>query len=100
MVVHDGSYTFAAHSSFAAQVALRYLLDKPGVTSVVIGARTDEQLTDNLGALELQLSDAERDRLDAVSAPPLLYPYWHQARSILDRACAADLSLLAQRRDR
>jgi hypothetical protein len=60
-----------------------------------VGARTDEQLSDNLRAAELRLSDEERARLDKVSAPPLLYPYWHQAASANDRLGAADLSLLA-----
>ena len=58
----------------AAQVALAYTLAKPAVTSLVIGARTDEQLADNLAAASLTLSDDERAQLDAVSAPPLLYP--------------------------
>jgi aryl-alcohol dehydrogenase-like predicted oxidoreductase len=78
----------------AAQVALAYLLGKPAVTSLVIGARTDEQLADNLGAAELRLSDEERATLDAVSAPPLIYPYWHQAKTASDRLSPADLSLL------
>ena len=77
-----------------AQVALAWLLGRPAVTSVIVGARTDAQLADNLAAAELQLSDDERARLDAVSAPPLLYPYWHQARTASDRLSAADLSLL------
>ena len=64
----------------AAQVALSWLLGRPGVASVIIGARTDEQLADNLKAAELVLSEEERRRLDEVSAPPLIYPYWHQAR--------------------
>jgi aryl-alcohol dehydrogenase-like predicted oxidoreductase len=84
------------HGASPAQVALRYLLDRPFVTSIVLGARTDAQLTDNLGALDLQLTDADRERLDAVSVPPLRYPYWHQAKSVLDRAGAADLSLLGR----
>ncbi len=69
----------------AAQVALAYTLAKPAVTSVVVGARTDEQLADNLAAASLTLSPDERAQLDAVSAPPLLYPYWHQANTGLDR---------------
>ena len=84
-----------AHDASPAQVALRYLLERPGVTSLVIGARTDEQLADNLGAVDLRLTDDERTRLDAVSAPRLIYPYWHQAKSIFDRLGAADSSLLA-----
>jgi aryl-alcohol dehydrogenase-like predicted oxidoreductase len=83
-----------AHGVSAAQVALAWLLGRPGVTSVVIGARTDEHLADNLAAAELELSAEERARLDEVSAPPLLYPYWHQAKTASERLSAADLSLL------
>jgi aryl-alcohol dehydrogenase-like predicted oxidoreductase len=79
----------------AAQVALAYLLAKPAVTSLVIGARTEEQLADNLAAADLTLSDDERSQLDAASAPPLLYPYWHQAKTARDRLSPADLTLLA-----
>ena len=78
----------------AAQVALAWLLERPGVTSVIVGARTDSQLADNLAAVELELTAEERARLDAVSAPPLLYPYWHQARTANDRLSEADLALL------
>jgi diketogulonate reductase-like aldo/keto reductase len=64
------------------------------VTSLVIGARTSEQLADNLGAADLKLSDEEMERLDKVSEPPLLYPYWHQAKTARDRLSPADLTLL------
>jgi aryl-alcohol dehydrogenase-like predicted oxidoreductase len=77
-----------------AQVALAWLLGRPAVTSVIIGARTGEQLADNLGAADLTLSDEEQARLEQVSRPPLLYPYWHQARTAADRLGPADLSLL------
>ncbi|MFI5934535.1 aldo/keto reductase [Actinoplanes sp. NPDC051494] len=89
----------AAHDVSAAQVALAYLLDRPAVTSLVIGARTAEQLADNLAAAELRLSADDRARLDKVSAPPLLYPYWHQARTASDRLSPADLTLLAPHLD-
>jgi len=85
-----------AHGVSAAQVALAWLLGRPGVTSLVIGARTEDQLRDNLAAASLTLSEEERARLDAVSAPPLLYPYWHQANTAGDRLSAADLTLLKQ----
>lgn len=78
----------------AARVALAYLLGRPAVTSLVLGARTSEQLADNLAAAELTLSAEERARLDAASAPPLLYPYWHQAKTAADRLSPADLTLL------
>jgi aryl-alcohol dehydrogenase-like predicted oxidoreductase len=82
------------HGASPAQVALAWTLGRPGIASVVIGARTDEQLADNLGAADLTLSGEERTRLDELSAPPLLYPYWHQAKTAGDRLCEADLTLL------
>ena len=82
------------HGVSPAQVALAWTLGRPGVATLVIGARTDEQLADNLGAADLVLGDEERTRLDELSAPPLLYPYWHQAKTANDRLGEADLTLL------
>ena len=62
----------------AAEVALAWLLGRPGVTSLIVGARTEDQLRTNLRAADLALSAEERAHLDAVSLPTLLYPYWHQ----------------------
>lgn len=78
-----------------AQVALAWLLDRPGITSVIVGARTDEQLADNLAAASLSLSPDEAARLEAVSRPPLIYPFWDQRDSASDRLGEADLSLIA-----
>ena len=78
----------------AAQVALAYTLGRPAVTSLVIGARTDEQLADNLAAASLTLAAEERAQLDRLSAPPLIYPFWHQAKTARDRLSPADLTLL------
>jgi len=64
-----------AHRATVAQVALAWLLAKPAVDSVIIGARSLDQLVDNLGAADVQLTEEEVKRLDAVSAPPSLYPY-------------------------
>jgi aryl-alcohol dehydrogenase-like predicted oxidoreductase len=68
----------AGHSASVAQVALNYLLAKRSVTSVIVGARTVEQLADNLACTGWTLSDDEVEALDEVSARPLPYPYWHQ----------------------
>lgn len=77
-----------------SEAALAYLLGKPGVTSVVIGARSTQQLHNNLKAAELTLDAEEMALLDDVSRPPLLYPYWHQAATAADRLSQADLTLL------
>jgi aryl-alcohol dehydrogenase-like predicted oxidoreductase len=78
----------------AAQVALAWLLGRPGIASLVVGARTEEQLTDNIAAAGVTLTQAERAKLDRASQPPLLYPYWHQANTASDRLSPADLALL------
>src|SRR5690606_25479677 len=77
-----------------AQVALAWLLGRPGVTSAIIGGRTDAHFQDNLAAADLKLSDEERARLDKVSQKPLDYPYWHQAAAASDRLGPADLAFL------
>ncbi len=64
----------------ASQVALAWCACQPGVTSPIFGARTLEQLEDNLGAADLVLDDAARKKLDGVSALPLVYPYDFHAR--------------------
>jgi len=61
-----------------AQVALNWVLNKPGVDTIVIGARNEDQLEDNLGAVGWSLTDDEMARLDEVSALPEPYPQWHQ----------------------
>ena len=83
-----------ARNISAAQIALSWLLGRKGVTSVIVGARTDAQLADNLKAADVILSAEERASLDKVSQLPLIYPYWHQARTASDRLSAADLSLI------
>jgi aryl-alcohol dehydrogenase-like predicted oxidoreductase len=83
-----------AHGVSAAQVALAWLLGRPGVCSLVIGARTEEQLADNLAAADLVLTGEERARLDELSAPPLIYPHWHQAKTAADRLGPADRAWL------
>ncbi|HLI58023.1 MAG TPA: aldo/keto reductase [Solirubrobacteraceae bacterium] len=83
----------------AAQVALAWLLTRPSVASVVIGARTDEQLADNLKAAALELSADEISRLERVSRPRLIYPYWHQAATAAARLSPADLALIGPHLD-
>ena len=61
------------------QVALNWLLQRPTVATLVIGARNESQLRDNLGAVGWSLSPEQVSALDAASARPLPYPYWHQA---------------------
>jgi aryl-alcohol dehydrogenase-like predicted oxidoreductase len=88
-----------AHGVSAAQVALAWTMARPAVSTVIIGARTSEQLADNLAAADLVLTDEETARLEEVSRPVLLYPYWHQVASAGKRLGPADLTLLERHRD-
>jgi aryl-alcohol dehydrogenase-like predicted oxidoreductase len=60
------------------QVALNWLLQRPTVSTLIVGARNEEQLRQNLGAVGWNLTPAQVAKLDAASAVPLAYPYWHQ----------------------
>jgi len=78
-----------AHNVSDAQVALAWLAEQPAVTSVILGARSVEQLEDNLAAAGLELSADELARLDEVSAPRVgVYPYGPMAREQRSRKIA------------
>ena len=85
-----------SHGVSAAQVSLAYLSQKPGITSLIVGSRTPEQLRDNLAAADLQLTADEITALDDVSGEPLRYPFWHQANTSSDRLSPADLSQIGR----
>jgi len=74
-----------AHDVSVARVALAYILAKPFVTTVIIGAKTVEQLDDNLAAPALKLTAEEMKKLDEVSALPSEYPGWMLARQSAER---------------
>lgn len=61
------------------QIALNWLLGRPSIATVIIGARDERQLRDNLGAVGWSLTAEQVAKLDQASAVPRIYPYWHQA---------------------
>ena len=63
-----------------AQIAIAWVLSRPSVATVIIGARDEAQLKENLGAIGWKLTPAQVSRLEAASAKPRTYPYWHQAQ--------------------
>jgi aryl-alcohol dehydrogenase-like predicted oxidoreductase len=72
----------AARHASVAQVALAWLLAKPFVSTILLGASTMSQLEDNLGAAELCLSADEVARLSAATAPAPLYPQWFHEKTL------------------
>ena len=75
----------AAKGVSVARIALAWLLTRPFVTTVIIGAKTREQLVDNLAAADMQLAPEEVAQLDAASALPSEYPGWMLDRQNRDR---------------
>jgi aryl-alcohol dehydrogenase-like predicted oxidoreductase len=67
------------------QIALNWLLQRPTVSTVVVGARNEEQLKQNLGAVGWNLTKEQIAKLDAASDRPLAYPYWHQRIAFTER---------------
>jgi aryl-alcohol dehydrogenase-like predicted oxidoreductase len=73
------------YQASAARVALAWTKDKPGVTSVIIGAKNNEQLLDNIACTQLHLSEDELKELEAISALTVEYPYWMVNRQMTGR---------------
>jgi aryl-alcohol dehydrogenase-like predicted oxidoreductase len=71
----------AAHQATSAQVALAWLLAKPHVTSILLGANKMSQLEDNLGASQVKLTTEQVAELDELTAPTPIYPNWFTART-------------------
>ena len=84
------------HGVSPAEIALAWLLRRPAVASVIIGANTEAQLRSNLHAVEVKLTDNDMSRLNDASKLPLLYPYWHQALTSSERLGPVELALLSQ----
>jgi aryl-alcohol dehydrogenase-like predicted oxidoreductase len=63
-----------------AEIAINWVLSRPSVATVIIGARDEAQLKQNLGAVGWKLTVSQTAQLDAASAKPRIYPYWHQAQ--------------------
>ncbi len=67
------------------QIALNWLLQRPTVASVIVGARDEKQLRDNLGAVGWKLTPEQIGRFDEASKTTLAYPYWHQRSTFTSR---------------
>jgi len=81
------------HHATVAQVALAWLLAKPFVSTILLGASKLSQLEDNLGALGVELSSAEVAELDKLTEPAPLYPNWFHTRTA-DQVSAQALGLV------
>ena len=74
-----------AHNVSVAQIALAWVRHQPVVTSTIIGAKTIQQLHDNIASVEVKLTEEDLKKLNEVSALPREYPGWMQERQGADR---------------
>lgn len=73
-----------------SQIALAWVKDRPNVGPVVIGARNEQQLRENLAAASMTLTPEQHDRIEAIARPAPIYPFWHRARNAFERATPAE----------
>lgn len=78
------------HGCSAARASVAWLMTRPGISSVIIGARHGDQLADNLAAMELELTEDQIDKIERASRPKLPYPIWHQHKNVAERLSHAD----------
>lgn len=83
------------NSATIPQVLLAWLLERPGVTNLAVGARGLEQWNDLLGTFEVSLDEADSRAIDDAGRPALAYPFWHQADMASERMSPADESIVA-----
>lgn len=79
------AYIAKNHGVSVATVALSWVMRQPGVTSTIIGAKNLQQLTDNIAAVDLQLSNEEMEQLNQISTLPSEYPGWMVTRQLQGR---------------
>lgn len=77
------------------QVTLAWLRDRPGIGTIVLGARNEQQLAENLASYELKLTAEQSARIEAVGRPAPLYPFWHRAMWGFDRPTPEEAGYLA-----
>ncbi|ARB25887.1 aldo/keto reductase [Pseudomonas tolaasii] len=76
------------------QVALAWVRQRPNVDSLVLGARTEAQLAENLASIDLVLDDAQMGLIEEAGRPPAIYPFWHRSQLALDRPTSAEAGYL------
>jgi aryl-alcohol dehydrogenase-like predicted oxidoreductase len=81
------------------QVTLAWIRSRPGVGGIVLGARNEEQLADNLASYDLTLTPEQAARIEAAGRPRPLYPFWHRAMWGFDRPTPSERAYLAGHRE-
>ncbi|TWT06464.1 aldo/keto reductase [Planococcus sp. CPCC 101016] len=84
----------ANHNASVPQIAYAWVRDRPNVGPIVIAARNEEQLQENIASFEIKLTQDEHDRIESVARPVPLYPNWHRAMSSFDMSSSSEKTYL------
>ncbi|KOF09380.1 aldo/keto reductase [Planococcus glaciei] len=84
----------ANHNASVPQIAYAWVRDRPNVGPIVIAARNEEQLKENIASFDIQLSQEEQDRIETVARPVPIYPNWHRAMNSLELGSPSEITYL------
>ncbi|MGB6407436.1 MAG: aldo/keto reductase [Planococcus donghaensis] len=84
----------ANHNASVPQIAYAWVRDRPNVGPIVIAARNEEQLKENIASFEIELTKEEHDQIESVARPAPLYPNWHRAMNSFDMGSASEKTYL------
>ncbi|TWT09247.1 aldo/keto reductase [Planomicrobium sp. CPCC 101079] len=84
----------ANHGASVPQIAYSWVRDRPNVGPIVIAARNEEQLKQNIASFEIKLTQDEHDKIESVARPVPIYPLWHRAMSALEMASPSEIPYL------
>ena len=82
------------HNASVPQIAYSWVRDRPNVGPIVIAARNEEQLKENIASFDIQLTQEEHDRIESVARPAPIYPHWHRAMSSLEMGSPSEITYL------
>ncbi|MGK7379471.1 aldo/keto reductase [Planococcus sp. 1R117A] len=82
------------HNASIPQIAYSWVRDRPNVGPIVIAARNEEQLKENIASFDIQLTKEEHDRIESVARPAPLYPHWHRAMNSMELGSPSEISYL------
>ncbi|MGO1060516.1 aldo/keto reductase [Planococcus sp. FY231025] len=84
----------ANHNASVPQIAYAWVRDRPNVGPIVIAARNEEQLKENIASYEIGLAPEEHDRIEAAARPAPIYPNWHRAMNSMELASPSEMAYL------
>ncbi|MFD1863368.1 aldo/keto reductase [Planococcus chinensis] len=85
----------ANHNASVPQIAYAWVRDRPNVGPIVIAARNEEQLKENIASYDIQLAPEEHDRIESAARPAPIYPNWHRAMNSMELGSPSEMGYLA-----